>query len=71
MSYKHYSKGLTCGSRGATVQGGQRFTARNRKAFAITDTELRAMAALARMGLSSSPKNGYRTPAATGMPIEF
>jgi len=31
---------------------------RNRKAFAITDTELRLIAAAAIMGLSSSPNHG-------------
>lgn len=41
---------------------------RSRNAFAITDTELRLMAALAIIGDSSTPKNGYSTPAATGMP---
>ena len=31
---------------------------RNRRAFEITDTELKVMAALAMRGLSSNPKNG-------------
>jgi len=43
-------------------------TRRNRSAFAITDTELRLIAALANTGLSSSPKAGYRMPAAIGTP---
>ena len=43
----------------------------NRKEFAITDTELKLMAAAATMGLSNSPKNGYRTPAASGIPTEL
>src|SRR5262245_44980114 len=41
---------------------------RNRKALPITDTELRLMAALAIIGLSSNPNAGYSTPAATGTP---
>jgi hypothetical protein len=42
---------------------------RSRSAFAITETELKVMAALAMAGLNSKPKNGYRTPAATGTPM--
>ena len=34
-------------------------TRRNRSAFAITDTELNVIAALAIIGLSRMPKNGY------------
>ena len=34
-----------------------------------TLTELNAIAALARIGLSRMPKTGYSAPAATGMPI--
>jgi hypothetical protein len=41
-------------------------TRRNRSAFAMTDTELKVIAALAIIGLKSKPKNGYSTPAATG-----
>ena len=41
---------------------------RSRRALPITETELRLIAALAIIGLSSSPKNGYSTPAASGMP---
>jgi hypothetical protein len=37
-------------------------------ALAITETELKLIAAAAIIGLSRSPKNGYRTPAATGTP---
>ena len=37
----------------------------------ITDTELKLIAAAAIMGDSSSPKTGYKTPAATGMPTEL
>lgn len=40
-------------------------------ALLTTDTELMAIAAAATMGLSSSPKNGYSTPAAMGMPAEL
>jgi hypothetical protein len=42
---------------------------RSRKLFATTLTELKAMAALARMGLSSNPKTGKSAPAATGIPM--
>lgn len=45
-----------------------KFTLRSRNALPITDTELRLIAALAIIGESSQPKNGYKTPAATGMP---
>lgn len=41
---------------------------RNRSEFAITDTELKLMAAAAMIGDSKSPKNGYSTPAAIGTP---
>jgi hypothetical protein len=34
----------------------------------MTDTELKVIAALAIIGLNSRPKNGYKTPAATGTP---
>ena len=44
------------------------FTRFNLSAFSITDTELKLIAAAAMMGESSRPKNGYSTPAATGMP---
>ena len=44
------------------------FTFRSRKALLMTETELRLMAAPAMIGLSSKPKYGYRTPAATGIP---
>ena len=44
-------------------------TRRNRKALPITDTELSVIAALAQIGLISRPRNGYKTPAATGTPI--
>lgn len=40
----------------------------NRKEFAITDTELKLMAAAAIIGESKIPKTGNRTPAATGTP---
>ena len=40
----------------------------NRSAFAITDTELKLIAAAAIIGLSRMPNDGYSTPAATGTP---
>ncbi len=46
-------------------------TLRNRKAFEMTDTELNVIAALANIGLSSNPTNGYRIPAATGTPTRL
>ena len=39
-----------------------------RSALPMTDTELNVIAALAMIGLSSSPNAGYNTPAATGTP---
>jgi len=36
----------------------------NRKAFPITETELKLMAAAAIIGLSNQPKVGYKIPAA-------
>lgn len=48
-----------------------RSTLRNRRAFEITETELNVIAALANMGLSNNPTNGYRTPAATGTPTRL
>ena len=41
---------------------------RKRRAFIITETELKVIAALAIIGLKSSPKTGYKTPAAIGTP---
>ena len=43
-------------------------TRRNRSAFAITETDERLIAALAIIGESTHPKNGYSTPAASGIP---
>ncbi len=43
-------------------------TFRSRRALLMTETELRLIAAPAMIGLSSQPKNGYSTPAATGIP---
>ena len=48
--------------------GGYSSTCRRRSALAITETELRLMAALAIIGLSKRPKTGYSKPAATGTP---
>jgi hypothetical protein len=36
--------------------------------LAITDTELKLIAALAIIGLSSKPNTGYNRPAASGTP---
>jgi len=41
---------------------------RRRRALVMTDTELKLIAAAAKMGLSRMPKNGYRMPAAMGTP---
>ena len=46
-------------------------TYRRRKAFAITETELKLMAAAAIIGLNNNPRNGYSTPAAIGTPREL
>ena len=46
-------------------------TRRRRNALAITETELNVMAALAIIGLSRIPKNGYNTPAAMGTPAKL
>src|SRR5688572_31616519 len=58
----HYRKSRTAKA------GHYSTTRRSRSALAITDTELNVIAALAIIGLRSKPKNGYRTPAATGTP---
>lgn len=47
---------------------GHRVTRRRRNALAITETELKLIAAAAIIGLRSTPKNGYSTPAAIGTP---
>lgn len=44
---------------------------RNRSELEITDTELKLIAAAARMGLSKIPNTGYSTPAAIGTPSEL
>jgi hypothetical protein len=49
-------------------EGGASGCRRSRSALAITDTELRLIAAAAIIGLRSSPAKGYRTPAAIGTP---
>lgn len=48
-----------------------RWAFRSRNAFAMTDTELNVMAALAIIGLRTRPKKGYKIPAASGTPIEL
>jgi hypothetical protein len=45
-----------------------RAAVRSRSALAMTDTELKLIAAAAIMGDSSRPVNGYNTPAAMGTP---
>src|SRR5687767_4067368 len=45
-----------------------RETLLNRSALPMTETELNVIAALAIIGLSSSPNQGYRMPAAIGTP---
>jgi hypothetical protein len=47
---------------------GYREMCRSRNAIPITDTELTIIAAAAIIGVSSNSKNGYRTPAAIGIP---
>ena len=42
----------------------------SRSAFAITETELNVIAALAIIGLSSTPRKGYSTPAASGFSLD-
>ena len=46
----------------------QKFFLFNLSAFQTTETELKALAALAMIGLKRSPKKGYKMPAAIGMP---
>lgn len=50
------------------VWAGYKRAPRSRSAFPMTDTELKAIAALAIMGLRSSPTIGYAMPAAIGTP---
>ena len=53
----------------ATLKGSRySFTRRNRSAFPMTESELSVIAALAQMGLISTPAKGYSTPAAMGTP---
>ena len=62
------------GRRGSPSLGGgragasQRSTRRRRSELAITQKELRLIAAAASIGLRSSPSAGYSAPAATGTP---
>ena len=44
------------------------FNPLNLKELIITDTELKLIANAAIIGDSKMPKNGYKSPAATGMP---
>jgi hypothetical protein len=55
----------------SSERGTYRSTCLRRSAFVITETELKVIAALARMGLSNRPKKGYSAPAAIGIPIEL
>lgn len=50
------------------LEPGYSLAPRNRKAFEITETEERLMAAAAIIGDSNRPKAGYSTPAAIGTP---
>jgi hypothetical protein len=52
----------------ATAPTHSTLTARSRSALPMTLTDDRAMAAAATTGDNSMPENGYRTPAASGMP---
>jgi hypothetical protein len=54
---------------GRTLSLGQIFCHFRRRLFMTTETELRAMAAPAIMGLRRNPLRGNRTPAAMGMPM--
>jgi hypothetical protein len=45
------------------------FTFFSLRALAITDNELKLIAAAATIGLSKIPKNGYKIPAAIEIPI--
>jgi hypothetical protein len=47
---------------------GYSFARRSRRALAMTDTELKLIAAAAKTGCNSNPVNGYSTPAAIGTP---
>ncbi len=47
---------------------GYKLAPRNRRAFEITETEDKLIAAAAIIGDSKRPKAGYRTPAAIGTP---
>ena len=47
------------------------FTFRKRSEFVITETELKLIAAAAKIGLNNKPKKGYSTPAAMGTPSEL
>src|SRR5205814_606657 len=44
---------------------------RSRKAFPMTETELKLIAAAAMIGLRKMPANGYRMPAAIGTPTQL
>ena len=52
----------------SSIHGAYSVARRSLRALTITETELKVIAALAMIGLSSRPNSGYRTPAATGTP---
>ena len=58
----------TAEPRARAVQAASSLTRRSIRAFAITETELKLMAAAANTGLNRIPAKGYRTPAAMGTP---
>lgn len=53
---------------GVSTSRAQSFRPRRRRELLITETELALIAAAASMGLNSTPRKGYSTPAATGTP---
>src|SRR6266540_3508897 len=59
------------GTRRASPSTAGALNPRSRFAFVTTDSELAAIAAAAIIGFRTTPKNGYRMPAAIGMPIEL
>src|SRR6266508_4422082 len=59
------------GTRRASHSTAGALNPRSRFAFVTTDSELAAIAAAAIIGFRTTPKNGYRMPAAIGMPIEL
>src|SRR5262245_25670224 len=58
--------GITVAGRGCGIGVGRH--PRSRLALVTTDSDEKAIAAAAMIGERRIPKNGYNTPAATGMP---